>query len=52
MLYEGGVAALPGTSFGEMGKGFIRLSYANSVEQIEEGVRRMRGVLEKIAATA
>ncbi|HYS28438.1 MAG TPA: pyridoxal phosphate-dependent aminotransferase [Candidatus Limnocylindria bacterium] len=52
MLYEGGVAVLPGTSFGEMGKGFIRLSYANSVEQIEEGVRRMRGVLEKIAATA
>jgi aspartate/methionine/tyrosine aminotransferase len=52
MLYEGGVAVLPGTSFGEMGKGYIRLSYANSVEQIEEGVRRMRGVLEKIAATA
>jgi aspartate/methionine/tyrosine aminotransferase len=52
MLYEGGVAVLPGTSFGEMGKGYIRLSYANSVDQIEEGVRRMRGVLEKIAATA
>ncbi len=52
MLYEGGVAVLPGTSFGDMGKGFIRLSYANSVDQIEEGVRRMRGVLEKIAATA
>ncbi|HYS02881.1 MAG TPA: pyridoxal phosphate-dependent aminotransferase [Candidatus Eisenbacteria bacterium] len=52
MLYEGGVAVLPGTSFGDMGKGYIRLSYANSVDQIEEGVRRMRGVLEKIAATA
>jgi len=52
MLYEGGVAVLPGTSFGEAGKGYLRLSYANSVEQIEEGVRRMRGVLEKIAATA
>ena len=52
MLYEGGVAVLAGTSFGEEGKGYLRLSYANSVEQIEEGVRRMRGVLEKIAATA
>jgi aspartate/methionine/tyrosine aminotransferase len=52
MLYEGGVALLPGTSFGEAGKGYLRLSYATSVDQIEEGVRRMRGVLEKIAATA
>jgi aspartate/methionine/tyrosine aminotransferase len=52
MLYEGGVAVLPGTAFGEEGKGYLRLSYANSVDQIEEGVRRMRGVLEKIAATA
>jgi aspartate/methionine/tyrosine aminotransferase len=52
MLYEGGVAVLAGTAFGEAGKGYLRLSYANSVDQIEEGVRRMRGVLEKIAATA
>ena len=52
MLYEGGVAVLAGTAFGEAGAGYLRLSYANSVEQIEEGVRRMRGVLEKIAATA
>jgi aspartate aminotransferase len=52
MLYDGGVAVLAGTAFGEAGKGYLRLSYANSVEQIEEGVRRMRGVLEKIAATA
>jgi aspartate aminotransferase len=52
MLYEGGVAVLAGTAFGNEGKGYLRLSYANSVDQIEEGVRRMRGVLEKITATA
>jgi aspartate/methionine/tyrosine aminotransferase len=52
LLYEGGVAVLAGTSFGDAGKGYIRLSYANSIDQIEEGVRRMRGVLEKTAARA
>jgi aspartate/methionine/tyrosine aminotransferase len=52
LLYEGGVAVLAGTSFGEAGKGYLRLSYANSVDQIKEGVSRMRGVLEKTAARA
>ena len=50
LLYEGGVALLAGTAFGDEGKGYLRLSYANSVEQIEEGVHRMKGVLEKTAA--
>jgi aspartate/methionine/tyrosine aminotransferase len=52
LLFEGGVAVLPGTSFGAEGKGYLRLSYANSVDQIEEGVRRMKGVLEKTTARA
>src|SRR5260370_12073268 len=52
LLNEGGVAVLGGTSFGEMGKGYLRLSYANGIDQIEEGVKRMKGVLEKTAARA
>jgi aspartate/methionine/tyrosine aminotransferase len=52
LLYEGGVAVLAGTSFGQAGKGYLRLSYANSVDQIEEGVKRMKSVLEKTAARA
>ena len=52
LLYEAGVAALPGTSFGEGGKGFMRFSYANSIPQIEEGMRRLKGVLEGAAARA
>jgi aspartate/methionine/tyrosine aminotransferase len=52
LLYEGGVALLAGTAFGDEGNGYLRLSYANSVEQIEEGVHRMKGVLEKTAARA
>jgi aspartate/methionine/tyrosine aminotransferase len=52
MLNEGGVAVLAGSTFGKEGKGYLRLSYANSIEQIEEGVKRMKGVLEKTAARA
>ena len=46
ILYDGGVATLSGTAFGQYGKGYLRLSYANSVENLQEAVRRMRPVLE------
>ena len=45
-LEKGGVATLAGTAFGAHGEGFVRLSYANSVASLEEGLRRMRSVLE------
>lgn len=41
LLYEAGVACLSGTAFGAVGEGFIRFSYANSVENIEEALRRI-----------
>jgi aspartate aminotransferase len=34
LLREAGVAALPGTSFGSHGEGYLRLSYANSAENL------------------
>lgn len=46
ILYDGGVATLSGTAFGQYGKGYLRLSYANSIENLQEAVRRMRPVLE------
>lgn len=46
MLYEAGVACLSGTAFGAEGEGYIRFSYANSVENIEEALRRIRTALE------
>ena len=52
LLYEGGVAVLPGTSFGEGGKGYLRLSYAASIDQLEEGVDRIKGVLEQTPTRA
>jgi aspartate/methionine/tyrosine aminotransferase len=45
LLEEAGVACLAGTAFGEFGEGHLRLSYANSLENIEEALRRIRGLL-------
>jgi aspartate/methionine/tyrosine aminotransferase len=42
-LLEGaGVACLSGTAFGEYGLGYLRLSYANSVENIRKGLDRIK----------
>jgi aspartate/methionine/tyrosine aminotransferase len=40
------VAALSGTAFGAYGEGFLRLSYANSYENLMEAVERIRRWLE------
>jgi len=48
LLDEAGVALLPGTSFGANGKGNLRLSYANSIENIELALERMRAALAKL----
>ena len=45
LLYEGGVASLAGTSFGEFGEGYLRFSYANSRENIKEAIRRIKKVV-------
>ena len=45
LLYNGGVAALAGTSFGDYGEGYLRFSYANSRENIKEAIRRIKEVI-------
>ena len=45
LLEEAGVATVAGTSFGAEGEGFIRFSYANSVENIREALARMGKLL-------
>jgi aspartate aminotransferase len=47
LLEEGGVALLGGSCFGDAGAGYLRISYANSVENLEEALRRMRATLPK-----
>jgi aspartate aminotransferase len=47
LLEDAGVAVLGGSSFGDAGAGFLRLSYASSIEQLELGLARMREALPK-----
>ena len=42
------VACVPGTAFGEAGEGFIRVSYAYSIEQIKEATSRIKKFLDKL----
>jgi len=45
-LEEAGVALLPGSAFGAYGEGYLRVSYATSVENIQEALTRMEAVLK------
>jgi len=47
LLEEAGVATLAGSSFGPRGEGYLRLSYANSTDNIRAAVARIRDWLEK-----
>lgn len=50
LIEDGGVVTIPGEVFPqEVGKRFLRLSFALSEEKIKEGVARMKAVLEKLA---
>jgi aspartate aminotransferase len=51
LLQEAGVSVLAGTAFGGVGTSHIRLSYANSRENIAEALRRMRTVIEPLVAS-
>jgi aspartate aminotransferase len=45
ILYDANVACLSGTSFGAYGEGYLRFSYANSIENIEKAIDRIRKIL-------
>ena len=50
LLNEAGVACLSGTAFGRHGDGFLRFSYANSLENITEAIERIKKVSNKWAS--
>jgi aspartate aminotransferase len=52
LLEEAGVATIAGTSFGEFGEGYLRLSYANSLAAIGEAVERIGKVLSRLPGAA
>ena len=49
LLNDAGVACLSGTAFGAYGDGYLRFSYANSLENIEEALGRIRKQSERWA---
>ncbi|MFQ6861202.1 MAG: aminotransferase class I/II-fold pyridoxal phosphate-dependent enzyme [Beduini sp.] len=48
LLSDQKVACVPGTAFGDAGEGFIRVSYAYSIDQIKEALGRIELFLNKI----
>ncbi|HEY7031671.1 MAG TPA: pyridoxal phosphate-dependent aminotransferase [Thermomicrobiales bacterium] len=52
LLNEHGVAALAGTSFGKHGEGYLRLSYANSEENLRTALERIEAAVRTAGAVA
>jgi aspartate/methionine/tyrosine aminotransferase len=52
LLYTAGIALLSGTAFGGNGEGYLRLSYANSYENLEQALERMASALRSRTVTA
>lgn len=50
LLLEEKVAVVPGTAFGESGQGFIRCAYANSLDNLQEALKRMKAFVERVRA--
>jgi aspartate aminotransferase len=48
LLNEAGVAAVDGSAFGQYGKGYLRISYANSLENIEKALERIGAALARM----
>jgi aspartate/methionine/tyrosine aminotransferase len=48
LLNEAGVAALPGTAFGQYGEGYLRFSFANSLPNIQAAVERIRNFVSHL----
>jgi aspartate/methionine/tyrosine aminotransferase len=42
LLYKAGVAVLPGTAFGPYGEGYLRFSYATTLQNIDNAIQRIK----------
>ena len=50
LLYEEKVAVVPGTAFGDCGEGFLRISYAYSLDDLKAALERLEHFIEKLRA--
>jgi aminotransferase len=47
LISEAKVTSIPGSSFGDVGKGYLRFSFATSMEILEEGIKKLKDYLNK-----
>ena len=47
-LEEEKVAVVPGTAFGDCGEGFLRISYAYSIEDLKEAIGRLERFVQRL----
>ena len=47
LLHDKHVAIVPGTAFGDCGEGFVRISYAYSIDHLREAMKRINEFLEE-----
>jgi aspartate/methionine/tyrosine aminotransferase len=52
LLFDAGVACLAGTCFGGGGEGHVRFSFANSMENLRDGIERVRRCVAEIPVAA
>ena len=50
LLYEEKLAVVPGTAFGDCGEGFLRISYAYSLENLKKALERLKRFVQKLEA--
>lgn len=48
LLYQEKVAVVPGTAFGDCGEGYLRISYAYSIEELKEALGRIKHFIENL----
>jgi aspartate aminotransferase len=48
LLEKAGVAVLPGSAFGEYGEGHLRLTYSNSIENIQKAIQQIRRAVSEL----
>ena len=48
LIYSKKVAVVPGSAFGESGEGYVRVSYASSVQHITTALQRIKEFVEEL----
>ena len=48
LLREEKVAVVPGTAFGDCGEGYLRISYAYSLENLKKALERIKRFINKL----